>query len=314
MYMNAAMEEAARTAITQCLAVEDDEDVLVVTDEQTRSIGEALVEVSRRHAGSTSLLLIEDIGENGAEPPASTAGAMASADVVLAPTAHSLTHTDARREACDADARVATLPGVTEEVFTGAMTADYEEIARKCRLLMSKLRSTETVRVTAPNGTDLSVDVRFNDWHADTGMIHEPGAFGNLPAGEISGPGLHATGTVVIDSDYFCPPGTEIEINHGSGVSISDRDCRLAEAFEDVDMARNVAELGIGTNPEATLVGNLLQDEKVMGTCHVAFGNDLSYGGSHDAEIHWDNVIEDPTIRFDDDRIMEDGDFVGLEI
>jgi len=308
------MEEAAWTAITQCLAVEDDADVLVVTDERTRSVGEALVAVSRRHAGTTSMLLIEDIGQNGAEPPSSTAGAMAAADVVLAPTAHSLTHTDARRKACNAGARVATLPGITEQVFTGAMRADYEEIARKCRLLMSKLRSTERVRVTAPNGTDLSVDVRFNDWHADTGMIHEPGAFGNLPAGEVSGPGLHATGTLVIDSDYFCPPGTEIEINHGSGVSISDPGCRLGEAFEEIDQARNVAELGIGTNPEATLVGNLLQDEKVMGTCHLAFGNDLSYGGSHDTEIHWDNVVEDPTIRFDDALVMEDGEFVGLEI
>lgn len=312
--MNAAMEEAARTAITQCLAVGDDEEVLVVTDEQTRSIGEALAEVSRRHAGSTSMLVIEDIGQNGAEPPASTAAAMAAADVVLAPTAHSLTHTDARREACEAGARVATLPGITEEVFTASMVADYEEIARKCRLLVSKLRSTEQVHVTAPNGSDFTVDVRFNDWHADTGIIHEPGTFGNLPAGEVSGPGLHAKGAVVIDSDYFCPPGTEIEINHGSAVSISDPGCRLGEAFEEVDHARNVAELGIGTNPEAALVGNLLQDEKVLGTCHVAFGNDLSYGGSRDAEIHWDNVIEGPTIRFDDDLIMEDGEFVGLEI
>ncbi|MFB6077339.1 MAG: hypothetical protein ABEK12_04380, partial [Candidatus Nanohaloarchaea archaeon] len=72
-----------------------------------------------------------------------------------------------------------------------------------------------------------------------------------------------------------------------------------------VDGARNVAEFGVGTNPAATLIGNILQDEKVLGTVHVAFGDNTSMvPGSDDhrvdAEVHWDVVCEEPTVRFDD--------------
>ena len=75
--------------------------------------------------------------------------------------------------------------------------------------------------------------------------------------------------------------------------------------------ARKVAELGIGTNPKAILSGNVLEDEKVLGTCHVAVGDNTSYdGGKNKAEVHWDGIVIQPTIWFDDEKIMESGELL----
>jgi leucyl aminopeptidase (aminopeptidase T) len=75
--------------------------------------------------------------------------------------------------------------------------------------------------------------------------------------------------------------------------------------------ARNIGEFGIGTNPKAILSGNILEDEKVRGTCHVAFGTSTSYpGGKVTADIHWDGIVIQPTIWFDGDKIMDGGEFL----
>jgi len=239
---------------------------------------------------------------------------MKAADVVLAPTTNSLSHTQARVEACEAGARIATLPGITKEIFTTSMLADYEDIRRRSEALYDMLSEADEVHVTSPLGTDIRLNVRMKYWHTDTGVLHEPGDFGNLPAGELDGAPVQAEGTIVLDSltidgEDLAPPGTEIEITNTKATGISE-DCRLAEAFRNTRNASNLAELGIGTNPEATIIGRLLQDEKVMGTCHFAFGDNTSYGGSSESEIHWDGIVRDPTIRFDDRVIMEDGEFM----
>ncbi|MDY6778604.1 MAG: aminopeptidase [Candidatus Nanohaloarchaea archaeon] len=309
------LREGAVTAVEQCLDVRPDETVLVVTDDQREDIGRALREAARGSDAETMLFSIDETESHGAEPPAPVAAAMRESDVVFAPTTYSLSHTRARHEACDAGARVATLPGITEEIFTTSMLADYTEIHERSTALYRLLEDADDIHVTTPSGTDITLGVKMKHWHIDDGLLHEPGAFGNLPAGEISGPPIQADGTIVIDSlkingEDYAPSGTEVTIKNSKATAISEEDCRLAEAFRDVRNAANLAEIGIGTNPEATIIGNLLQDEKVMGTCHFAFGDNTSYGGSTDSEIHWDAVLMEPTIRFDDTLVMEDGDFV----
>ena len=72
--------------------------------------------------------------------------------------------------------------------------------------------------------------------------------------------------------------------------------------------AFNTAELGIGTNDEAIITGEILEDEKVMGTVHIALGNNLSMGGTCDVGIHLDGVILKPTVIVDGRTIMANGD------
>jgi len=71
--------------------------------------------------------------------------------------------------------------------------------------------------------------------------------------------------------------------------------------------ARNIAEFGIGTNDSAKLSGVLLEDEKVMGTIHIAVGNNVSMGGSVNVPIHLDGVVKKPTVWMDGKLLMKDG-------
>jgi len=74
--------------------------------------------------------------------------------------------------------------------------------------------------------------------------------------------------------------------------------------------AKAVAEFGIGTNPKAKICGLILEDEKVLGTVHIAFGNNISMGGSIDVPIHIDCIIKSPSFAIDGKPIMENGKFI----
>jgi len=73
------------------------------------------------------------------------------------------------------------------------------------------------------------------------------------------------------------------------------------------EKAFNVAEFGVGTNDAARIIGNILEDEKVMGTIHIALGNNMSMGGTVDVPIHLDGIIKNPSFELDGRPIMKDG-------
>ena len=127
-----SLRDAAETAIHQCLALQADESCVVVTDDERQPIGEALYEVAGEVTDDAAIVRYPPGPQHGAEPPAPVAAAMRGADVFLAPTTKSLSHTTARKDACEAGARGATLPGITEDVFTTGLDADYASIAAEC--------------------------------------------------------------------------------------------------------------------------------------------------------------------------------------
>ena len=131
---------------------------------------------------------------------ATVAEAMAAADVVLAPTVQSLSHTAARKRASEAGARIATLPGVTEEMLARVMSADMAELRRR-GAERGRRASTPPPRrvITCPNGSDLHLDLSGRTAIPDAGELTERGAFGNLPCGEGFIPPAGGWGTLVID-------------------------------------------------------------------------------------------------------------------
>jgi len=76
------------------------------------------------------------------------------------------------------------------------------------------------------------------------------------------------------------------------------------------DAGTNLAELGVGTNDRATLTGNVLEDEKILGTVHVAFGASIAIGGTVSVPIHLDCVVTDASLRVDGTSVLEEGRFV----
>ncbi|GGL34333.1 aminopeptidase [Halarchaeum grantii] len=305
------LREAADTAVVQCLGITADDTVVVVTDDERRPIGHALYEAARDVTDDVTVLQYPPGEQHGAEPPAPVAAAMREADAFLAPTTKSLSHTRARSRASDAGVRGATLPGITEDVFTTGLDADYATIRRHCADVLAQVRDAEEIRVTTDAGTDITVEPGAREWRQDTGMVHEAGDFSNLPAGEVFVSPETADGTYVVDGTMM-PHGrldTELrfEVKDGTVTDISDDDVReqVEAAAEDVgDAAYNLAELGIGTNVAVTaLVGSVLLDEKAAGTVHIAIGDDAGIGGDTDAPIHLDGIIRDPTVYADGDEV-----------
>ena len=124
---------------------------------------------------------------------------MAAADVVLAPTVQSLSHTAARKRASEAGARCATLPGVTEEMLARVMSADMEGLRRKGHAVADALDAASEAQITGANGTDLRLDLSGREAIPDAGELTEPGAFGNLPCGEGFISPADGSGTLVVD-------------------------------------------------------------------------------------------------------------------
>ena len=303
----------AETAIRQCMALEESESCTIVTDENREPIGEALYEVARGITDDAVIIRYPPGETHGAEPPRPVSRAMAGGDVVLAPTTKSLSHTRARTEANEAGARVATLPGITEEVFTTGLDADYESIADHCKHVLEQVAGADEIRVTTDLGTDVTFVVGDREWLEDTGIVHDAGGMSNLPAGEVFVSPESAEGTLVVDGSMMphelLADGQTLSFAFEDGLVTEIDDDEIREtvegAAEDVgDAAYNVAELGIGTNVAVTeLVGSVLLDEKAAGTIHVAIGDDAGIGGDTEAPIHLDGIVRDPTVFADGEEI-----------
>jgi leucyl aminopeptidase (aminopeptidase T) len=235
---------------------------------------------------------------------------MKTADVALLVTTYSLSHTKARKQACATGCRIASMPGITLDMIQRTLTADYSQIAIISKKLAKILTQGKTAQLTSPAGTNLSLTLNSRIGQADTGIYTKKGNWGNLPAGEACiGPLERKTqGLLVID-------GTPIKIIVKDGLATTISGSKAAKNLIKIldqigPKARNIAELGIGTNPLAKLSSNVLEAEKVYGTCHIALGSNISYGGQVDIPYHSDNIVLQPTLQIDGKMIIKDGKFL----
>lgn len=309
--------QAARTALLDCMNLKQTENLLVVTDDVTQKIGQALFEVGRENAQEAALLVMPVRTVNGQEPPLQVAEMMGRYDAVICPTKMSLTHTDARRNACSAGARVATMPGITEEVMVRTLKADYHKIAERTYKLSELLDVASEVRVTTPAGTDIRLPIKGIKAISSTGLVTEKGKYGNLPSGEsfLMPEEGKSEGIFVVDGSFasvgkIYEEPIRITVEKGYAVKIEggEEAHKLSSILEPFGKAgMNVAEIGIGTNDAAIITGKILEDEKVMGTAHIALGNNISMGGTVNVGIHVDGVMLQPTLYIDDQLILDNG-------
>jgi leucyl aminopeptidase (aminopeptidase T) len=303
--------DAAAAAAVGCLGVGSTEDVLVLCNENERAVADALAAAARGRARTVRLVEYPALTRDGEEPPAFVADAMAAAAVVLAPTTFSLSHTRARIEATRRGARIATLPGIAEGTFRRALDVDYEELRRAGERIAAALSAAAACRLTSAAGTDLALDLEGRAAVVDDGRLQDRGAFGNLPAGEsfIAPVEGSAEGVVVFDgslSGFGLLDGpVQVRVAGGRAVAADGEAGRWLLETLDAGGAggRLVAELGIGTNPVARLSGSILEDEKVVGTAHLAFGSNGSFGGVNDAAVHIDGIVLEPIVELDGRRL-----------
>jgi aminopeptidase len=316
--VTAELDRAVKTVVRQCMGISPGEEVLVVCNPVTEEIG-ALMRIEAQGDGAdATLAVISERDSAAAEPPRAVAAAMAAADVVLAPTIQSLSHTAARKAASEAGVRIGTLPGVTEEMLTRLMTGDLEEIRRRGWAIVTALNRGSEVRITCGNGSDLRIGLQGRLGIVDAGELGNRGAFGNLPCGEGFIAPLEGTteGTLVVDGSIaeigLLEDPVSLTIREGHLVEASgENGARLMELLTAHGKdGTNVAELGIGTNEEAILTGNILEDEKILGTCHVAFGASAAIGGTVQVPVHLDCVVLEPTLAIDGETIVSGGDLL----
>jgi len=312
------LERAVATVVNDCLGVKAGEDVLVIANPATLGLGERLRGEAGRAGADAVLALMAERDTHAAEPPGPVAAAMRSADVVLAPTVQSLSHTAARKAASETGARIATLPGVTEEMLARVMSADMDELRRRGHAIAAILDSGSEARITCANGSDLRLGLEGRTAIPDAGELTASGAFGNLPCGEgfISPDDRACEGTLVVDGTIAGVgiPAAPVTLTV-SGGRLSDASgpegAALVELLTaDSDDGRIIAELGVGTNEKAELTGNVLEDEKLLGTVHVAFGASAAIGGRIQVPVHLDCVVMRPTLTVDGTEVVRDGELL----
>jgi leucyl aminopeptidase (aminopeptidase T) len=317
------LRDASVIALRDCMGLQSHETLLVVTDEIKRDIGLALHQEGKALCKESLLVEIKSREINGQEPPEQVAELMKMVDVVVCPTAKSLTHTNARREASKIGVRVGTMPGITVDTMVRCLNADYDKIVGLTDFIAQKMVGVSTIRVVTEKGTDVTMPVKDRMIIPSRGVLKQKGESGNLPSGEVFlAPWEDQTnGRVIVDGSMasvgLCETPITIDIVNGYAETVTGgkEAEKLIELFEKSGReARAVAEFGIGTNYKAKLTGMILEDEKVFGTIHIAFGNNITMGGRISVSSHLDGLVKEPDVYFDDDLIMKKGKMIGFEM
>lgn len=327
------------------MGIKDREEVLIVTDipgkkhwqelgvdrltEITKSslLAKTVYEISKAEFPNNTVKFhtYELLGSHGVEPPNETSEQLKKNDITIAITSYSLSHTNAREEACEQGARIASMPGFLPEMFYpgGPMSADYEAITALCEKFAEKITLGENVRITTPAGTDIRFSIKNRDGRSDDGMYTEKGSWGNLPAGEAYTAPVEGTaeGNVVVESGWFGGLEENMTLHFTNGlVSKITGGGKIGEEYraklgftsdEETEKMyqkrRNCAELGIGTNPNAERPDNVLEAEKIKKTVHVAIGDNSHMGGEVEADLHQDFILPEPTLTIDGEDLIKGG-------
>lgn len=225
-------------------------------------------------------------------------------DVVIALSYYSTTHTRFKyflTKICGT--RYVSMPLFEKSMLEGAMKVNWRELAKRTRQIAKMVNKAVWVEVKAPIGTHLSFSKKGRRVKADTGIFIKKGSSGNLPAGEVFLAPLEGTanGRLVLE----WAPTRKLK----SSITLKVKDGRVVKVLGDEEYARflkaklserpentNIAEFGIGTNDRASRPDNILESEKILGTIHIALGDNSSFGGRVSTPFHQDYIFFKPTV------------------
>ncbi len=232
-----------------------------------------------------------------------------SVDMVVALSNYSTSHTRFRDLLTSVvRARYASMPLFERDMLSGSMRADWREVERRCGAIVRAMQGARSVRITTEEGTDIAFSVDGRTPMDDTGILAKPGSFSNLPAGEVYLAPVEGTaeGVLVLVWAPNRKLASPLRVTVSGGLV---REVEGDEPFRDELIAslekrpdnRNIAELGIGANDKAGRPDNILESEKILGTVHIAFGDNSSMGGHVSTPFHQDFVFFRPTMKVNAD-------------
>ena len=324
----------ARNAVRTCLRVRSHERVCVITDRDTLSIGAALVHEIDQVGAKALDFVVEDYCPRPIQDmPYEILKAVSESAATLyavnprpgeVPSRAQVIHLATAQRI-----RYGHMVGITPQIMTSGMRADFDAINRMSLGLRRILQQSRQIKVKTPAGTDIEIEhepTKFK-WIKTSGLISRD-AWGNLPGGEIFTTPKRINGIWVADGpigDYFSqkygdlkdrPVSVTIENNYLKQVGCPDE--AIAQEFwaytQSTENANRIGEVAVGTNLGFTeFTGNLLQDEKIPGF-HIAFGEPCGAltGADWTSRAHVDLLARDCSIWADGQAIMLDGRFVAL--
>ena len=227
-----------------------------------------------------------------------------SVDAVIALSNFSTSHTNFRdllTKVCGT--RYASMPLFDISMLDGAMCANWQEVHKRSSKIKSILDNISQIHIETPNGTEIKLYKDKRKVHIDSGILSRKGSFGNLPAGEVFLAPIEnkAEGRLVIEwapTRKLNAPLT-LHIKEGRVVEIEGDEPYKLELEKKLNMReenKNIAELGIGTNDKASRPDNILESEKILGTIHIALGDNSSFGGKVRTPFHQDFIFFEPTV------------------
>ncbi|MCD6080442.1 MAG: aminopeptidase [Candidatus Omnitrophica bacterium] len=302
--MDIKEKRVVNNVLFNLMGLKKGEKLLIVCDQPLYELGDLFFKGAEISGSDAVLIKYLPRQIHGQEPPSIVAKALASSDVALLITSKSLSHTKARKQASKKGVRIASLPGITYDMAMRTLSFDYRKIKRKIENCARRLTAAKKIEVKTKKGTNISFSVAKRKGFADTGIYNKKSAFGNLPPGEACIAPLEGTASGVIVVDGSIAGWGKVERLHRLYIKDGFLVVSQPEDFYKFlsqygKNAKNLAEFGIGFNPRAKITGNVLEDEKVLNTCHFAFGTNISFGGKIDAQIHIDVVIFNPQIYLD---------------
>jgi len=317
-----SLKKGIAVILKRCLKLKKGEKFLVVYDNSKKKLSERVVKEAKRITEKVEKAEMRGVRVSGNEPNKVVAEKMLWADVIIIVTKNSITHTDATRKAWKKGARIASMPGITEDIIKRCMDIDYSLLKDRCRRLEKVLLRAKKVRIETKENKKEGRKYFFEAFiggrkiNKDLGKLWKKSTLGNLPCGEIAVAPIEGTsdGVIVVDGSIaqigLIKKPIKIKIRKGYAYYI--KGGKEAGKLRKIlklsgENSRNIAEIGIGLNEKARIGGNVLEDEKVLGTCHIALGNSISLGGKVRAKCHIDLVIRKPKVYIDERLIIKNG-------
>jgi len=315
------MAKTAKMIMKNVLCIQPGENVCILTDtERPESITRVLAIAAQMAGAETVVVTMTPREMGGVEPPTIVASAMIAADAIINQTSHSLTHTNAQRNALKRRARVCNLREVNEDMMIrGGITADYVKVKELTEKLANLLTISKKVHITTPQGTNMTMNIEGRRGNVLAGFATNPGEFSGLPDGEACVAPLEdmAEGIIVnpysIEKINIVKEPFRLEVKNGKALKIEGgKEAKQLESIIEKagETGRNIAEFAIGTNPECRITGITREDKKSWGSAHIALGDNKTLGGIVESYMHLDIIMLKPTVRLDDVLVVDNGKIV----
>lgn len=310
------LKRGINSLIKDYLSLNDEESILVISDHKKQELSLLVFELAKKVTSDVYYLELGNTADSQ-DLPNIILEASKAVDTIMVIADIPIYQSNMLREISSLGIRVAILPQISEDGLGRCMQAETDEILKNAELFESKLKNTSIVRIESKNGTDISLPIKNRDIFVDTGILRKIGEVGIVPSSKVYvSPWDEKSNGIIVFDGYIDQIGVlkntiSVQIEDGIATKITG-DGEEAKLLAKIlnkygEEARNLAEFGLGINPKAIISNDFYESESALGTCFIAFGNNLRLGGNVDIPLRLSCIIEKPSVLFDDENFITNG-------